>query len=173
MQSVDAQPLAPTLRFVTQLCVEVAPAIEIGEVSGTRRRVIAITGGTFAGPEISGEVLAGGADWQYTRPDGVSVLEARYTLKTSKGEFISVLNHGFRHASLEVTRQLASGADVARSQYYFMTTPLFETAAPALQWLTRTVFVGHAVRQAARVIVNVWMVEDESALKRQNKSNTL
>ena len=48
-------------------------------------------------------------------------------------------------------RKLLAGEPVEPWQVYFVTTPAFETAAPALQWLTRSVFVGTGERQPLSV----------------------
>lgn len=60
--------MTPELELVMTLRVEIAPPLVIGEVGGGLRRVIPITGGAFEGPQICGEVLPGGADWNSTRP---------------------------------------------------------------------------------------------------------
>jgi hypothetical protein len=140
---------------------EVDPPQELGEILGNTRRVVGIKRGSFEGPRLRGEVLPTGADWQYTRPDGVVVLEARYILKTDEGDIISVLNRGFRHGSPQLAAMLASGHQVPPSQYYFMTTPLFETASPDLQWLMRTIFVGQGQRERDSLTINVWQVGDD------------
>ena len=155
-EGVPAEP--PALQFVMRLSVEVSAPMELGEFSGVKKRIIPITGGSFEGPRIKGIVLPGGADWQYTRPDGVAVLEARYTLKTDDGRLISVENRGFRHGVPGLAAMIASGRKVPRSQYYFMTTPVFEASDEGLAWLTKAIFVGEAEREANRVVVDVWQV---------------
>lgn len=72
--------------------VTVDEMIILGESKRGVRRVVPITGGTFEGPGIHGEVLPGGADWQLVRPDGVTELYARYLLKTHDGYLIQVIN---------------------------------------------------------------------------------
>ena len=52
-------------------------------MQGLKRRVVYITGGTFAGPRLRGAVL-GGADWQIRRRDGAIELDARYALKDER-----------------------------------------------------------------------------------------
>ena len=52
------------------------------------RRIAWITGGTFKGPNREGTIIPGGADWQLVSPDGVTELDACYTLKTSDGVII-------------------------------------------------------------------------------------
>lgn len=72
--------------------VKVGKMIKIGESKHGTRRVIPITGGTFEGPKIKGEVLPGGEDWQLVRPDGDIEFDARYLLKTDDGVVIQVIN---------------------------------------------------------------------------------
>jgi hypothetical protein len=81
----------------------------VGDISYGERRIIPITGGSFVGPRLSGRVLPGGADWQVIRRDGITELEARYTLETDDGALIYVLNKGIRSGSKEVMERLARG----------------------------------------------------------------
>ena len=77
--------------------VKIANTINVGESKRGVRRVIPITGGTFSGPKIKGEVLPGGEDWQLVRPDGDTELNARYLLKTDDGIVIQVINQALMH----------------------------------------------------------------------------
>jgi len=77
--------------------VKIANMINVGESKRGTRRVIPITGGTFSGPKIKGEVLPGGEDWQLVRPDGDTELNARYLLKTNDGHIIQVINQAIIH----------------------------------------------------------------------------
>ncbi|MFT4251514.1 MAG: DUF3237 domain-containing protein, partial [Caulobacter sp.] len=122
----DAQVAPPALAHVFDLLVEVGPAQELGEVGGGRRRVIPITGGRLEGPGLSGRVLAGGADWQTIRPDGVTLLQARYTVRMSDGTTVGIVNTGVRRAPPEVVARLTAGEDVDPRLYYFRATPVFE-----------------------------------------------
>ena len=56
--------------FMWDAKVKITGMINVGESKRGVRRVIPITGGTFSGPKIKGEVLSGGEDWQLVRPDG-------------------------------------------------------------------------------------------------------
>ena len=58
--------------------ITLAPPHELGDTPQGRRRIIGITGGSFAGARLAGRVLPGGADWQVIRVDGVAYLDARY-----------------------------------------------------------------------------------------------
>jgi hypothetical protein len=149
---------APALDFAFALSVTVAPALELGSTHLGRRRIIAITGGTVTGPRLRGAILPGGADWQVIRSDGVAELEARYTLRADDGGLIAVVNRGLRHGPEAVMRKLIAGEPVDPAAYYFRCTPVFETAAPAHQWLTRTVFVASGARHPDRVELDVFAV---------------
>jgi hypothetical protein len=150
--------MSPALDFAFLLRVSVAPALELGETQAGRRRVIPITGGTVEGPLLAGRVLPGGADWQIVRPDGCAELEARYTLEAGDGALISVVNRGLRHGPPEVVAKLMAGEPVDPAAYYFRCAPVFETAAPAQRWLTRTLFLGSGVRRPDAVEIAVYAV---------------
>jgi hypothetical protein len=72
---------------------------------------------------------------------------------------VYVQNLGYRHGPPEVLAAIARGEEVDPARYYFRTSPTFETAAPALAWLNRTVVVCSAVRTRDRVIVDFFAVE--------------
>jgi len=71
-----------------------------------------ILGGRLDGARLKGEILGGGADWQFTRADAVTVLEALYLLRTHDGVTIQVTNRGLRHGPPEVMKRLAQGQPV-------------------------------------------------------------
>ena len=149
----------PRLAFAFEVRATVAPPLEVGDVPQGRRRIVAITGGTFEGPGLKGKVQPGGADWQIIRPDGFSELDTRYTLETDKGQIIYVQNAGIRHAPPDVMKRLLAGEAVDPAAVYFRTVPIFETASPELQWLTRAIFVGIGERYPNDVRIRFWRVE--------------
>jgi hypothetical protein len=127
------------LRFVMELVVEIGPALEVGTTPHGFRRVIPITGGRFEGPEIRGVVLAGGADWNLRRSDGVAEVWARYTLQTHDGVLIQVTNAGL------------SRGEHGTPERYARTSPSFEVGDPRYAWLERSVFVGSLERDTGEV----------------------
>jgi hypothetical protein len=139
--------------------VTLAAPLELGETPLGRRRIIGITGGTFSGARLSGRVLAGGADWQVIRADGVADLDARYTLETDDGALIYVRNRGYRHGPPEVLKRLAAGMPVDPALYYMRTTPWFETSAQRYHWMNRMVCVGTGERRAASVKLDFFEVK--------------
>jgi hypothetical protein len=155
----DAGLKPPVLTHALTLRVRVGPPMELGNVPRGRRRIIPIAGGTFAGPHIRGTVLEGGADWQIVRADGLAELDTRYTLRTENGALVYIQNAGIRHAPPEATKKLLAGEPVDPAIVYFRTVPVFETSAPELQWLTRSIFVGTGERHPTEVVIRVWKVE--------------
>jgi hypothetical protein len=152
----NAGPDAPQLEFVFEARVAVDPPLDLGDVAKGGRRIVPITGGDFSGPQISGKVVPGGADWQVLRGDGVSELEARYTLRTDDGALIYVRNHALRHGPAEVMAALAAGRAVAPGSYYFRGAAFFETSALRHAWLARHIIVCTGERQPAGVIVKFY-----------------
>jgi hypothetical protein len=153
-------PQPPQLEFAFELHAEVADPLVIGELpSGQTRRIIDILGGTFEGPSLKGRIRPGGADWQLIRrEDGFTDVDARYTLETDTGALIYVTNIGIRHASPEVMRRLNAGEEVNQSEIYFRAVPKFETAAPELEWLMRSIFVATGERYPNGVVIRFWRV---------------
>ena len=152
------EPLVPELVFAFEVRAQVEAPAELGATLRGRRRIVPIVGGTFEGPGLKGRVLSGGADWQIIHADGFSELDSRYTLETESGDLIAVQNRGIRHAAPEVMTRLLAGEPVDPSQVYFKTLPTFETAAPHLQWLTRSLFLGTGERQPSLVVIRFWRV---------------
>jgi hypothetical protein len=158
-QGDGADTALPKLIFAFELRAQVGPPTEIGEVPHGRRRIVPILGGTVKGPQLNATVLPGGADWQLIQPDGFSELDTRYTLETDKGQRVYVQNAGIRHATPDVMKKLLAGEIVDPKLVYFRTVPKFETSAPELQWLARSVFVGIGERFPTEVVVRFYRLE--------------
>ncbi len=137
---------APELELVSTLRVEVGPPIELGPGPRGERRVIPITGGRAEGPGLSGAILAGGADTQLVRPDGVAEIDASYVIETDSGERVLVRNVGVRHGPAEALAALRRGEIVDPAEIYFRTIPTFDTSSATLASLTRDLFVGTGAR---------------------------
>ena len=116
------------------------------------RRIRYIKGGTFAGPKLAGEVLPGGADWLLVRSDGAREIDVRVTLRTDDGDLIYAISRGIFDVSPETFERILKGEAVDPADYYFRTTPLFETASVKHGWLNRIV-AASVGRQAAPTVV--------------------
>jgi hypothetical protein len=141
----------PKLEFIFAANVSVDGPLDFGDIGKGGRRIIAITGGDFHGPQIRGKVVPGGADWQVLRTDGVAELEARYTLRTDDGALIYVRNLGLRHGPPDVIAALAAGRPVDPARYYFRGATFFETGDARYAWLTKHIVVCTGEREPAAV----------------------
>ncbi len=112
--------------FVYEALVTIEAPVEVGATPGGTRRYIPITGGTFEGAKIRGTILPGGADWQTSRPDSVTEVDALYSIRADDGTVIIVRNQGV------IT---AGGA-------YMRTAPRFEAPNGPHAWLNQAQFVG-------------------------------
>jgi hypothetical protein len=159
-QEAQENPSPPRLEFAFEVRAEVADPIVVGELpTGQTRHIIDILGGTVKGPGIEGTLIPGGADWQLIRrSDGFTDIDARYAFRTEAGHVVYVSNVGIRHASPEVMRRLNAGETVDQSEIYFRAIPRFETAAPELAWLMRSIFVSTGERYPKGVIIRFWRV---------------
>lgn len=146
------------LRPLFDVEVDLAEVLSLGRTPLGERRIINITGGSFAGERLSGRVLPGGGDWQIIRADGAADLDARYTLETDGGRLIQVRSQGLRHGPPEILARLAAGEPVDPSRYYFRTVLRFETGAGELDWLNRVIAVARGVRLPRAVQLNAFEV---------------
>ena len=148
----------PRLEFFCELKVTLDPAVVVGDTPRGTRRIIPITGGIVKGPNIKGEILKGGADWQVVRKDGVAELEAHYQFKTDDGTVIYIKNVGVRVATPEVAAKIAKGENVDASLYYFRTTPRFEAPTGEYAWINDTLFICIGERNTNSVVLKVWRI---------------
>ena len=138
-----AAPVPLQTEFVYEAVVEIAAPVEVGPTPQGTRRYIPITGGTFEGPRLRGTILPGGADWQTSRPDGVTEVDALYSIRTDDGTVIIVHNCGV----------IAAGG-------YMRTAPRFEAPAGPHSWLNQSQFVGSVAGgpRPGTVIIRVFRV---------------
>jgi len=149
----------PRLTPVYRLEATVGPPLDLGAIAQGQRRIVPLTGGTFSGPELNGTLVPGAsADWQIVMADGTALGDVRYTLQTDGGDLLYVQSRGVRHGSPEVLARLGRGEDVDASEYTFRTSTQIETAASALHWLDKGVFISVAGRRPGGVIYETYLV---------------
>ena len=151
--------MCPELGHVCVIEAIVSATRDLGATPRGRRRIVPILGGTVKGPRLEAEILPGGADWQQVRDDGVVELVARYSIRTTDGVEIAVVNRGLRRAAPEVMARMARGEAVDPALVYCRTTPQFEAPAGPYEWLNRSVFVASAARMPASVRIEVFEVQ--------------
>lgn len=85
----------PTVEFVFEERVTLAPATVQGETALGHRQYIPITGGTVVGPKLNGRVIPGGWDYQLRYEGGCGTMTADYFLEADDGTVIHILNESF------------------------------------------------------------------------------
>lgn len=116
--------------------------VELPEGRPCDRRNVRLIGGRIEGPRIAGSILPSAGDWMLARGDGVVMIDVRIAIRTDDGAQIFVAYAGYRSASAAVEARIRRGEHVRADEMYMRTTPVFETADPRYDWLTRTVVVG-------------------------------
>ncbi|HEY2198836.1 MAG TPA: DUF3237 family protein [Mycobacterium sp.] len=140
----------PVLTQIYSLKAVMGPLVDVGDVLAGHRRVVPLVGGIFTGPELNGNLLAGGsACWQTVLPDGTARAEVRYTLRTDRGALLYVRSSG-------VTQ--GRGEDIDPSERLFHAVTRIETAAPHLDWLNKGVFVTVAGHTAVSLLYETYLV---------------
>ena len=122
----------PGLEVLYRSVVKLQPAIDVGETALGHRRIIPIVGGTFEGPNIRGEILPMGWDWQLDRSDGCTQIIADYFLRTDDGVVINVVNSG------ALCRPQAGGVAPPPVR----TSPVFEAPRGKYEYLSQGAYVG-------------------------------
>lgn len=141
--------IEPGFEFIFAAQGTLDDPIQFGDTFEGARRMIPILDGSFEGPAIRGTFIsAGAADWQHTRPDGVTQAEATYAIRTDDGVIIQIQNHGLRFGPPDVMKRLAAGEDVDPSEYYFRTNPRFKAPTGKYDWLNRGIFIATGARYA-------------------------
>ena len=153
------QPLPqPPLKFFADLAVQVEPAQEVGLAIHGQRRLIPIAGGEVTGEGWRARVLPGGADFQLLVNDRVAELDARYVMETDAGDMIYVENRAVRSGPAELLAKLVRGEPVDPALIYFRCAPRFETASPALGWISERLFIGTGARFPDQVVMRFFEV---------------
>lgn len=151
-------PAPPALLPMTRIECEVGALVSLGATPSGERRFVPLSGGRVAGPELDGEIVEGGVDWQWLRSDGVIEISAHYVIRAHDGGLIEVRSDGVRHGSDEVLARLARGEAVPREAMYFRTAVRFTTAAPAWLALNRTLALACGARDARLVRLDLYRV---------------
>jgi hypothetical protein len=149
----------PRLTKILRLEASTGEALDVGNVAQGRRRIVPLTGGTFAGPDLNGTLLPGAsADWQIVRPDGTALGDIRLILRTDHGDLLYVRSQAVRHGNGEVLARLNRGEEVDASEYVFRASTQIETAAPDFDWLNKGVFISVGGRRPEGVTYEVYLV---------------
>jgi hypothetical protein len=123
----------PSTQYAFTILATIADTLPVGDTATGQIRAIPITGGEVKGEGVAGRVVPGGADWQRTRPDGVTELEATYAIQMSDGTAVKVVNRGI------LVPPSQEGAAP-----YFRTAIEFTAPTGKWQWLNEAIFLCRA-----------------------------
>jgi hypothetical protein len=150
-----ALPPPPRLvhRMLWEAAVDIAPVVDLGEAPLGHRWIVPILGGVFRGgpgcEDLRGTVLAGGADRQLLRRDGVKELDALYEMRCADGTVLTVRNRVV--------------IDPARTPERYALSRIEVTAPDGLHaWLNRRLILGtlHPLRPAREaVLIRGWEMD--------------
>jgi Protein of unknown function (DUF3237). len=120
--------------LIMELKVDCPERLVVGENDYGYLRAIMISGGSFEGEKLRGEVVPGGADWNMgfggDSVDTVTSVEvfAKYLLKTDDGCYIAIENLGYKSK--------------VKENSVIATTPSFHAPRGKYEWLNYGVYVG-------------------------------
>lgn len=127
LHTATGQEEAIRTEFVFEIRARIGDVIPLGKTKDGKRQAIPITGGSFSGTDIKGEIIPGGADYQLVRPDGILEVNAIYMIKTDDGVVINVENRGL--------------IDTTGEKPYIRTAPKFTAPIGPYDWLNKHLFI--------------------------------
>ena len=153
------QPAPPPLHWMCAVTCEVGAVVSLGgPAKHGERRFVPILSGNVQGPELSGDLLEGGVDWQVQRADGATDISAHYVLRTADGALIEVQSDGLRHGPPGVMARLARGEDVPPQDYFFRTLVRLTTGHASWLHLNKVMAIATGRREAGRVLLDFWRI---------------
>lgn len=139
--------------FLCTIDFVVGDIMSLGASPWREQRVGYITGGSFAGPRLTGTVLPGGGNWPEAgriAAGAVGTFDARAMLRTEDGALIYMTYTGRSLIPDAVRTAFADPdpavRDVDPDEYYLRIAPVFETASPDYAWLNATLAIGRGQR---------------------------
>ena len=134
--------------------VDVGQRQHLGQNKNGTRYLIPIIGGHFTGAPgfeetLSGNIIAGGADRQLVRPDGVKELDALYDMRLSDGTILTIRN-----------RVVVD--EIRQPNRYAMSMLTVTVEEGVHDWLNRRLIIGtlDSLRPAQnKVIITAWLLD--------------
>jgi hypothetical protein len=143
--------------FLFKITLEIRVS-SLGETPYGSRRIFHFDGGSFEGPKLNGRVLPGGGGWSLIRRDDVLEVDVRLTLETGDKHQIYMTWKGLRHGPKEIMDRLYRGEIVDPRDYYFRTTPYFETSSEKYGWMNRICSIASGSLSATARSLDVFQV---------------
>lgn len=141
-QRLAAQELKSELLF--ELEAELHPPQLVGVIPTGTRIIFPAKAGIIKGQKLNGKILPGGGDWGLVVDSNTFKLDVRVAVETDDGAIIYITYFGYVHTDAKKFAKILEGKwnELAPSDYYFRTTPIFETGSPKYAWLNHTIAVG-------------------------------
>jgi hypothetical protein len=146
IQIITAQESELKYEFLYELEATLDSAIDLGKTPTGNRLIHPVTGGSFKGPKIKGEILPIGADWAVVLENGIKKLDVNIVLKTDDGAIIYVTYNGVIHREKD-------------GSLYYRITPVFETISDKYSWLNHAIAVGIGRRIKGGVAYTVYAIK--------------
>lgn len=121
-------PALPVCEYLFSIDLTLTSAIPTLSKNMNGKGLVGITGGSFSGPRVRGEVLPIGGDWAQLSDNGTTKVDVRATLRTHDGANILMFYSG---------RGDATGMDKR-----IVSQPLFETSDERYMWMNSVVAIG-------------------------------
>jgi hypothetical protein len=138
--------MGQSTEVTTEYIMTLHVPLDAPQIASDSLQIFNIRPGGWVNGLIRGEVIAPGADWLRIMSDGTRRLDVRLSIKAHDDAIIFVTYQGRATAAPpDVAQRLAAGETLGPDQIYFLTTPTFETDAPAYAWLNQIVAVGKLV----------------------------
>jgi hypothetical protein len=160
-QQEQAPKLKADLTHLFSYNITLRPQFEvIGPTPDGLRINVYVSGGEARGPKLRGTFLPVGGDWFLIRPDGIAITNVRCTLQTDDGALIYVTHLGMSDLGAGAYEKAMKGEPIPPGSA-ITSTPNFQTAHPAYQWMHRAQFlmVGQAFFEVPEVRCEVYQVQ--------------
>jgi hypothetical protein len=132
LSAAHSQSAAPPLEHLMTFEGKFDPLVIIDQ----GMRIVNISSGTVAGPNIKGTVHSPSADWVQVLPSGALRIDVRLLIKTDDGEFIYMSYNGVSRQSEKSLGHLRKGEEAtAEDGMYFVTAPTFRTSSKKYDYL--------------------------------------
>jgi hypothetical protein len=117
------------------------PHVIPGNPNGTRQ-IVGVIDGKITKGKFGAEALTPGGDWLRVRHDGIFELDVRGILQLDDDCLAYMTYGGVIVVSQENFGRIVQGEELDSSEYYFRTTPRFETGSEKYGWLNNIITVG-------------------------------
>ncbi|MFB6456277.1 DUF3237 domain-containing protein [Chitinophaga sp. Hz27] len=130
--------------FLFDLQIDLDRQQAIGPVLKGTRVIFPFKGGDIKGNTITGKILECSGEWGLVVDSTTFKMDCRVTVQTDEGALIYIAYTGYNYVAppKNAIMNAGKGYELSPSDYYFRSTPVFETSSPKYAWLNHTIAVG-------------------------------